>query len=241
LNMPLMRGYSASRADLFAGLDRPNPQPLPAQPYVFARWKSALVALDYHVEVDSSWYSVPFALIKQEVDVRVAAQTFEIFHRGQLVASHVRTPERRSHVTVADHMLSAHRCFVEWTPARLLAQATKTGPAVAFCEMVMADRPHPEHGFRTCLGVLSLIKTYGPTRVDAACQPGVTLRARPCFRYRIRPSVRSSRPGSTAPSWKATKRPPPSNTPTFVAAAIITEKGPIFWPTPPTTDCWLLA
>ena len=63
--------------------------------------------------------------------------------------------------------------------ARMLAQATKTGPGVAaFCEMVMADRPHPEQGFRTCLGVLSLVKTYGPERVDAACQRGVTIRAR---------------------------------------------------------------
>ena len=86
---------------------------------------------------------MPFALIKQEVDVRVSGQTVEIFHRGQRVASHVRTPGRRSHVTVADHMPSAHRRFAEWTPARMLAQATKTGPAVAaFCEMVMADRPH---------------------------------------------------------------------------------------------------
>ena len=91
----------------------------------------------------------------------------------------MRTLGRRSHVTVPDHMPSAHRRFSEWTPARMLAQATKTGPAVAaFCEMVMADRPHPEQGFRTCLGVLSLVKTYGPERVDAACQRGVTIRAR---------------------------------------------------------------
>jgi transposase len=91
----------------------------------------------------------------------------------------VRTLGRRSHVTVPDHMPSAHRRLGEWTPARVLAQATKTGPAVAaFCEMVMADRPHPEQGFRTCLGVLALVKTYGPERVDAACQRGVTIRAR---------------------------------------------------------------
>ena len=179
LNTRVMRGYGASRADLFATLDRPNLQPLPPEPYVFARWKRARVAPDYHVEVDSSWYSVPFALIKQEVDVRVSGQTVEIFHRGQRVASHVRTPGRRCHVTVPDHMPSAHRRLGEWTLARMLAQATKTGPAVAaFCEMVMADRPHPEQGFRTCLGVLSLVKTYGPTRVDAACQRGVTIRAR---------------------------------------------------------------
>jgi len=135
--------YGASRADLFATLDRPNLQTLPPGPYVFAKWKRARVAPDYHVEVDSSWYSVPFALIKQEVDVRTSGQTVEIFHRGRRVASHLRTAGRRNHVTVADHMPSAHRRLGEWTPVRVLAQATKTGPAVAaFCALVMADRPH---------------------------------------------------------------------------------------------------
>ena len=149
LNMRVMRGYGSSRADLFATLDRPNLQTLPPGPYVFAKWKRARVAPDYHVELDSSWYSVPFALIKQEVDVRTSGQTVEIFPRGRRVASHLRTPGRRNHVTVADHMPSAHRRLGEWTPVRVLAQATKNGPAVAaFCELVMADRPHPEQGFR---------------------------------------------------------------------------------------------
>lgn len=89
------------------------------------------MAPDYRVEVDSSWYSVPFALIKQEVDVRVSGQTVEIFHRGQRVASHVRTPGRRNHVTLPDHKSLAHRRFGEWTPARVLVHAAKTGPAVA--------------------------------------------------------------------------------------------------------------
>jgi transposase len=117
LNMRVMRGYGASRADLFATLDRPNLQTLPPEPYVFAKWKRARVAPDYHVEVDSSWYSVPFSLIKQEVDVRTSGQTVEIFHRGRRVASHLRTPGRRNHVTVADHMPSAHRRLGEWTPS----------------------------------------------------------------------------------------------------------------------------
>ena len=179
LDMRVMRGHGASRADLFATPDRPDLQALPAEPYVFARWKRACVAPDHHVEVDNSWHCVPFALIKQEVDVRTSGQPVEIFHRGRRVASHLRTPGRRSHVTVVDRMPSAHRRFAEWTPARMLAQAAKTGPVVAaFCEMVMADRPHPEQGLRTCSGVPALVKTYGPERVDAACQRGATIRAR---------------------------------------------------------------
>ena len=179
LNMRVMRGYGASRADLFATLDRPHLQPLPEAAYAFARWKRARVALDYHVEVDSSWYSVPFGLIREEVDVRVSGDVVEIFHKGQRVASHLRCPGRRSHVTLPDHMPSSHRRHAEWTPARMLAQAAKLGPSViAFCEAVMADRPHPEQGFRTCLGVLALAKSYEATRLDAACRRGLTIRAR---------------------------------------------------------------
>ena len=179
LNMRQMRGYGASRADLFATLDRPHLQPLPAEAYAFARWKRARVAPDYHVEVDSSWYSVPFGLIRAEVDVRVCGGIVEIFHKGQRVASHLRCPGRRSHVTEPDHMPSAHRRHAEWTPARMLAQAAKLGPSVtAFCEAVMADRPHPEQGFRTCMGVLALAKSHDAARLDAACRRGLTIKAR---------------------------------------------------------------
>ncbi len=179
LNTRIMRDYGASRADLFATLDRPNLHALPADPYVFARWKRARVAPDYHIEVDRCWYSAPFGLIRQEVDVRVSGATVEIFHRGKRVASHARDPGRRSHVTAPDHMPSSHRRHAEWTPARMLACAEKLGPSVAaFCQIVMEDRPHPEQGFRTCLGVLSLAKSYAPERVDAACRRGVAIKAR---------------------------------------------------------------
>ena len=179
LNMRVMRGYGASRADLFATLDRPHLQPLPQAAYTFARWKRARVALDYHVEVDSSWYSVPFGLIREEVDVRISGDIVEIFHKGQRVASHLRCPGRRSHVTLPDHMPSAHRRHAEWTPARMLAQAAKLGPSVtAFCEAVMTARPHPEQGFRTCLGVLALAKSYDAARLDAACRRGLTIQTR---------------------------------------------------------------
>lgn len=179
INARVMRDYGESRADLFAALDRPQLRALPAEPYVFARWMRRKVAPDYHVEVDGVYYSVPFGLIREVVDVRVSGAVIEIFHRAQRVASHPRSRGRRGHVTIPDHMPSAHRRFGEWTPARMLRAAAEIGPsAAAFCETVMAARPHPEQGFRTCLGVLALVKTYGPRRVDAACRRGVDIRAR---------------------------------------------------------------
>jgi transposase len=128
INTRVMRGYGASRADLFAGLDRPHLGPLPEAPYTFARWKGCKVAPDYHVEVDKSYYSVPFGLIGEHVDVRICARTVEVFHRGRRVASHALSPGRRDHVTIPEHMPSAHRRFGEWTPARVIAAAETVGP-----------------------------------------------------------------------------------------------------------------
>lgn len=122
---------------------------------------------------------MPFGLIRQFVDLRITQATVEIFHRGKRVASHARNPGRRSHVTVPDHMPSSHRRCAEWTPARIMARAEKLGPSVAaFCQIVMEARPHPEQGFRTCMGVLSLAKSYEATRLDAACRRGVVIKAR---------------------------------------------------------------
>jgi transposase len=179
LNARQMRGFGSSRAELFAELDRPKLGQLPDQPYVFARWKRCRVAPDYHVEVDGHWYSTPYRLIRELVDVRIADNTVEIFHKGQRIASHARAPNRRGHTTVADHMPSAHRRYGKWTPGGLIAAGEKIGPSTAaFFEAVIADRPHPEQGFRTCLGILALTKSYGNARVDAACQRGILIKAR---------------------------------------------------------------
>lgn len=179
LNARQMRGFGSSRAELFAEIDRPRLGALPDEPYVFARWKRCRVAPDYHVEVDGHWYSVPYRLIRELVDVRLAGATVEIFHSGQRVASHARAPNRRGHTTVAEHMPSAHRRHGQWTPRGLIAAGERIGPSVAaFFEAVIADRPHPEQGFRTCLGILSLAKSYGDTRVEAACRRGILIKAR---------------------------------------------------------------
>jgi transposase len=179
INARIMKGYDASRVELFAAIDKPALKPLPAEPYAFAVWKRCRVAPDYHIEIDGHWYSAPFRLIKELVDARVADKTVEIFHKGQRVASHPRAPNRRGHTTIAEHMPSAHRRHAAWTPARVVAYAEKIGPSTAaLCEAIMAARPHPEQGFRTCLGILALTRTYSAARVDAACRRGISIKAR---------------------------------------------------------------
>ncbi len=176
LNARLMRKLGASRREFFDTIDRPALMPLPAEPYQYAEWRRARVAPDYHVEVQGHFYSVPSRLIRQVVEVRATEATIEVFHRGTRIASHARSGVRRRHTTIPEHMPSAHRRYAFWTPARLLAAAEKIGPStIALCQAIMRTKPHPEQGFRSCLGILRLEKTYGTQRLEAACRRGISI------------------------------------------------------------------
>jgi len=176
LNARLMRKLGASRREFFDTIDRPALMPLPAEPYQYAEWRRARVAPDYHVEVQGHFYSVPSRMIRQVVEVRATEATIEVFHRGTRIASHARSGVKRRHTTIPEHMPSAHRRYASWTPARLLAAAEKVGPStIALCEAIMRTKPHPEQGFRSCLGILRLEKTYGTQRLEAACRRGISI------------------------------------------------------------------
>ena len=116
---------------------------------------------------------MPFALLRETVDARFTDGTIEVFHKGKRIASHMRSRVAHKHTTIPEHMPSSHRRYAEWSPARLLREAAKIGPATAaLFEAIMKAKPHPEQGFRSCLGILSLVKGYGPERVEAAAQRG---------------------------------------------------------------------
>jgi transposase len=173
INAKIMKQLKQSRNDLFASLDQPALKGLPSERYEFAEWKRCTVAPDYHVEVDEHFYSVPFGLLRESVDVRFTTGTIEVFHKGQRIASHMRSPMVHKHTTIPEHMPSSHRRYAEWSPARMLREAEKIGPAtIALFEAIMKAKPHPEQGFRSCLGILSLVKSYGPERIEAAAMRG---------------------------------------------------------------------
>jgi transposase len=179
LNARRMRRYAASRQELFARLDRPALRPLPAAPFVSGEWKVAKVGIDSHVEVDHHYSSVPHALVQTQVDVRVTALTVGIFARGQRVAAHLRSAARGRHTTVTAHMPLAHQRHREWSPARIIAWAATVGPqTAAFVEAILTDRPHPEQGYRSCLGILRLAKRDGAPRLEAACARALAAGAR---------------------------------------------------------------
>lgn len=159
-----------SRRELFEKTDRPALRPLPAQRYEYAEWRCARVGIDYHVEVDARFYSVPYRLLKEVVDVRVTARTIEVFHQHRRVASHARVGAPHAHVTVADHMPSRHRQFHDWTHGRVLKEAAGIGDnARALVEVILRSRRHPEQSFRSCVGILRLAKSFGADRLEAAC------------------------------------------------------------------------
>ena len=170
LNARAFRGEMTSRADLFATLEAPALRRLPAEAFELATWKRGRVNIDYHVEFDRNYYSVPFTHARRPVEVRGSATTVEVYRSGQRIASHARAAGRRHYVTEAAHMPAAHRAHLEWSPSRLVAWAQNIGPEVAtFATALLQAKPHPEHSYRACLGLMNLAKRYGPDRLRAAC------------------------------------------------------------------------
>jgi transposase len=170
LNARVMRRYGKSRADLFASMEKPALGTLPPSRFEYAEWKRARVNIDYHIVFDEHFYSVPYVLVHEEVWVRATATSIEVMRAGTRVASHKRSGQRGRHTTVHEHMPSSHRAHAEWSPSRILAWAAKTGPATRdLCDAILVERPHPEQGFRSCLGILRLGKRFGQERLEAAC------------------------------------------------------------------------
>jgi transposase len=178
MNSREMRRLGMSRRQLFEAIERPVMQVLPDHDFEYAEWRLARVGIDYHVEIQGFFYSVPHALLREQVDTRATAHTIEVFHRGRRVAAHARRYGGPRHGTLPEHMPSAHRRYAEWTPERLQRDARGIGPNTeALIIAVMKRRPHPEQGFRTCLGVLRLFRSLDAARVETVCLRAVEIGA----------------------------------------------------------------
>jgi transposase len=179
LNNRPFKKLPGTRMSRFLELDKPALRPLPAIPYQFAQWKKARVAPDYHIELFGHYYSVPYQLVGRALDIRATESTVEGFHKGTRIASHVRSHAKGRYTTVKDHMPKSHRDYAEWTPERLVRWAGETGPATAeLIASILQTRPHPQQGFRSCLGIISLVKRYGKDRVEAACKRALAIGGR---------------------------------------------------------------
>jgi len=160
-----------TRRSLFEATDRPALRPLPATRYEYAEWRTAKVNIDYHIAVEKHCDSVPYALVRATVDVRLTATMCEILHQGTRVAAHVRRATPGGYSTDPAHRPKSHTRHLEWTPSRLVHWGASIGVATgAVVAHILEHKPHPEQGYRACLGLLSLGKRYGNARLEAAAQ-----------------------------------------------------------------------
>lgn len=175
LNTRHFQKLPGTRQSMFEELDKPALKPLPYQPYTYAEWKNVKPGPDYHIEVRGYYFSVPYQLAKRPMEARITQNIVEVLYKGKRIASHRFDPSRR-YTTLPEHMPKSHRKYAEWTPQRIINWAAKTGEATArTVSAVMESRNHPQQGFRSCLGILSLGKEYTQERLEAACSRAMAI------------------------------------------------------------------
>jgi len=209
LNERPFKKMPGSRAELFRSLDAPALGALPTNRYEFAEWGQAGVNIDHHIHVkaDDHYYSVPYALVQQRVDVRLRARTVEVFFKGTRVAVHKRSKQRGGFTTLDEHRPKSHRRYLEWTPSRIVDWAGKIGPRCSEAvEHILQSKPHPEQGYRSCLGLIRLGKHYGHERVEAACGRALVLDI--CSYQRIKSMLKTGRESCPLPNSSDSKARP---------------------------------
>jgi transposase len=177
LNGRTLQKLGVSRRELWERMDRPALRRLPEDRFELAQWKLCRVNIDYHIEVERHPYSVPYQLVHERVEARYTASIVEIYYKGRRIDSHRRRYDLKPS-TKLEHMPSSHRAHAQWTPSRLIRWAEKTGPATGrVVAGILRNRPHPEQGYRACLGLMRLGRQYGAERLEAACTRAELLRS----------------------------------------------------------------
>lgn len=178
LNNRKFQKLDTTRRQLFETLEKLALKPLPEQRYEYAQWKKATVNIDYHIEIDRHYYSVPYQLVKKKVDVRLSARTIEVLFKNKRIASHGRSYRKGAFTTLSEHMPEPHQKYLEWTPSRIMKWAGETGPNTKkLVTEILTTREHPQQGYRSCLGVMRLGRRYSPQRLEAACARAIFIRA----------------------------------------------------------------
>jgi len=178
LNGRKFKKLPTTRRELYEQIDRPALKPLPQRPYEYSEWRSARVHIDYHIEVEKHYYSVPYQLVGEKVEVRLTGAMVEVLHKGNRVASHARSHKAGGFTTDKVHMPKAHLEHTEWTPERVAQWAAKYGPSTELLvRRIMERTVHPEQSFRACLGIIRLGNKYSPERVEAACAKALIIKA----------------------------------------------------------------
>jgi transposase len=178
LNERPFRKRDGSRSSLFHSLEKPALAPLPAERFDLSQWSRATVNIDYHIAFDGNFYSVPYTLVQQVVEVRSTPTTVEIFHKGNRIASHLRDRRRGQAITQNEHRPKSHQAHLQWPPSRMVNWARNIGPHTAqLFEQILNAKPHPEMGYRSCLGIIRLAQQYSAPRMEAAAERALLAKA----------------------------------------------------------------
>lgn len=181
LNTRPMQELKKSRKEVFEEVERRALLPLPQERYIMAEFSICRVNIDYHIEVENHYYSVPYRLAREKVEIMLTPLIIEVFHDGKRAASHRRSYQKHGFTTLPEHMPESHRRYAEWTPSRIISWGRSKGEVVGVLfEKILESRRHPEQGFRSCLGIIRLEKKYGIERVVAACRKAFALKAYGC-------------------------------------------------------------
>jgi transposase len=181
LNSRKMKNIDATRRELFERLDKPALAPLPTGRYEYAEWKTAKVNIDYHIAVEKHFYSVPFQFVGKQVEVRSTASSVEVIYKNRRIASHIRSYVPGRFTTTREHMPKSHQKYLEWTPSRIISWAGAKGPnTAALVQRILESKPHPEQGFRSCLGIIRLADDYPHDRIEAATERALRCNALSC-------------------------------------------------------------
>lgn len=201
LNTRMFKKLSTSRKELFETIEKPSLKPLPAARYQYAEWKKATVNIDYHIEVDGHFYSVPYQLVRKQIEVRLTSSTIDVIYCGRRIATHQRSYLRGGFTSLNEHRPKSHQRYLEWTTSRIAGWAEKTGPATAkLVETIMNSKPHPEQGFRSCLGILCLGRKYSAERLEAASKRALAIRS--CSYKSVKSILKNNLDKTILPEYK---------------------------------------
>ena len=178
LNRRPFQKLEGSRLSHFLTIDKPALRPLPDVKYEYADWKKVRVGFNYHIEIEGHYYSVPYVLVKTELHARYTNRTVEIFYKNKRVSSHIRNYQKYGYTTDSAHMPKSHQKHAEWTPERITSWAKQIGDSTEkLAEIILTSRDHPQQGFRSCIGIIRLSKSYGTDRLENACKRAVHIGA----------------------------------------------------------------
>lgn len=178
LNKREMQIIKKSREQLFNEIEKPALKKLPSNRFILYKFKKAKVHIDYHIELEGNYYSVPYKYLHKYVEVKYTDLTIQIYYQSKRLATHCRSYKKGEFVTDDSHRPPSHAKYLEWTPARIKHWAKSMGlNTEALMEEIMSTRKHAEQGYRSCLGILRLSKKYTPERLNNACKRALSIGA----------------------------------------------------------------